>query len=458
MFEESVQRAFLAVAIVFSITVLIALFDPRTSRSATPLSEDRIPADSVVAGPPPPPPTVEFFAEPAAEPEADGDQPGAVDVAGDPIGATIDWHEERSGMSLRAPMDGCEATAVNLPPDEIATRFRCEPGDVRPAAPGQVILVVREPLIEDERPQEVADDWTWARGLSMGPFIVVDHGPQSTVGSAISVYSGLTEVNEFMSPGRQVDFDTVLGTNAPAAEAPDPLADLGFELWVDDVAHERGQSPLAVPTFETALGHAEQLATLIVAPSDNTCPFPGGTTNNLPNAPRTYRSGTHQGVDFNCAEPGHSATAVADGRVVMIVNDFKDPAPGARNATLANAAAAGTTPHWILAMLYGNFVVVDHGPIDGVGQVTTIYAHLRRVDNGIRLGGLVARGQRLGEVGNTGTSTAAAELTDQEPGSIHLHWELFVDGVYLGRDLSGPETEQVYATLLCPTGTALFGC
>jgi len=454
MFEESMQRAFLAVAIVFAITVLIALFDPRTSTSSTPLSEESLAAESVVAEPTAPPPTP----EPVVEESTAADDDQSAPAPSVPIGETIDRHEERSGLALRAPMDGCAATATNLPPGEIASRFDCEPGDVRPVAPGQVILVVREALVEGESPPEIADDWTWNRGLSMGPFIVVDHGPQATVGSAISVYSGLTEVNEFMSPGRQVDFDTVLGTNVPTLDDPSGFADLGFELWVDDVPHERGRSPLATPTFDTAQSYAQQLATLIVAPSDNTCPFPGSAINNLPNADRSYRSGTHQGVDFNCAEPGHSATAVADGRVVMIVNDFKDPAPAARNATLQNAAAAGTTPHWILTMLYGNFVVVDHGPIDGVGQVTTIYAHLKRVDNGIRLGGLVARGQRLGEVGNTGTSIAAAEQTDEEPGSIHLHWELFVDGVYLGRDLNGLETAEVYSELLCPTGTALFGC
>jgi len=452
MFEESMQRAFLAVAIVFSITVIIALVDPRTSRSATPLTDDRLPTESVVEPTAVPSTAVPEVLDPTpvAEPTA---APAAVSIA-----ATIDQHEFRSGLALRAPMDGCVTLGYDVAPGDLQSRFSCEPGDVRPVAPGQVILVLREPMIEGEQPPAIAEDWVWARGLSMGPFVVVDHGPQGDVRSAISVYSGLTEVNEFMSPGRQVDFDTVLGTNQAATDAPGELADLGFELWVDDQPHDQAVTEPQLPSFDDEIAKAQRLSTVIVAPADNTCPFPGAATNNLPNAPRDYRSGTHQGVDLNCAEPGHSAKAAADGRVVMIVNDFRDPAPGARNATLGNAAAAGTTPHWILAMLYGNFVVVDHGPIDGVGQVTTIYAHLDRVDNGIRLGGAVSRGQRLGEIGNTGTSTAAAELTAQEPGSIHLHWEIFVDGQYLGRGLSGFETSQVYSALLCPTGTALAGC
>lgn len=452
MFEESVQRAFLAVAIVFSITVIIALVDPRTSKSAT-LSDDEIPVESVVAEAPTAPPTeVPVVEEPTLEAAP---APAAPMVS---ISSTIDVQEARSGLALRSPMDDCVTIASNLAPGDIANRFICSAGDVRPVAPGQVIMVVREPMIDGIAPPTVADDWQWFRGLSMGPFVVVDHGPQSNAESVISVYSGFTEVNEFMSPGRQVDFDDVLGSNFPSPSAATDQAELGFEMWVDDQPHDRGAIESPAVDVDTATRYAERLSTVIVAPSDNTCPFPGGATNNLPNALRAYRSGTHQGVDFNCAEPGHSAKAVADGQVVMIVNDFKDPAPGARNATLNNAAAAGTTPHWILAMLYGNFVVVDHGVIDEVGQVTTIYAHLERVDNGIQLGSSVARGQRLGEVGNTGTSIAAAELTAQEPGSIHLHWELFVDGQYLGKGLTGGETTRVYSTLLCPTGTALAGC
>ena len=92
-------------------------------------------------------------------------------------------------------------------------------------------------------------------------------------------------------------------------------------------------------------------------------------------------------------------------------------------------------------MLYGNYVVVDHGIIDGVGHVVSIYAHLDALDPAIGIGRPVEAGQLLGWVGNSGTDTGALD------GPLHLHWELHVDDQYLGAGLSATETRTVYATL-----------
>ncbi len=191
------------------------------------------------------------------------------------------------------------------------------------------------------------------------------------------------------------------------------------------------------------IGIAEVLAARIVLPSD--CPLPLDEAASLPNADRSYRSGIHQGIDFICEEPGRSAVAALDGRVVMAVGDYIDPSPEDRNAVLDIAAVAGDTPQWTLAMLYGNFVVVDHGVIDGVGHVATIYAHLEAIDDDVAVGSVVRSGDRLGEIGNRGTSTASSGGV--RPRSIHLHWEIEIDGVFLGAGEDPSKTRAIYSTL-----------
>lgn len=60
---------------------------------------------------------------------------------------------------------------------------------------------------------------------------------------------------------------------------------------------------------------------------------------------------------------------------------------------------------------YGNAVIIDHG-----GGFSTVYAHLSSI--GTSLGASVARGQTVGQIGNTGNSTGP-----------HLHFETRIGGV-----------------------------
>jgi murein DD-endopeptidase MepM/ murein hydrolase activator NlpD len=63
---------------------------------------------------------------------------------------------------------------------------------------------------------------------------------------------------------------------------------------------------------------------------------------------------------------------------------------------------------------YGNYVTIDHGH----GYIT-LYAHMGRVD--VKVGDKVLKGQTIGKVGNTGTSTAP-----------HLHYEV----IYMGKKVN----------------------
>lgn len=230
-----------------------------------------------------------------------------------------------------------------------------------------------------------------------------------------------------------VDMEVVPG-GCPSQPVPVP-----FGGW--DPATAQSPLPSAPLSFEQSLDVASRLATSLVPPSD--CPVPVESPDLMPNAPRdSYRAGIHQGVDFACF--GRTVRAVLDGRVVVAVGDYTTPPLPDLEAVLATTYELGATPPYILIMLYGNYVVIDHGMIDGVGHVASLYVHLDALDPDIKIGGAITAGQPLGVMGSTGTVQAAAGVT---PLGYHLHWELHINGHYLAQGLSIAETEEVYRAL-----------
>ena len=110
----------------------------------------------------------------------------------------------------------------------------------------------------------------------------------------------------------------------------------------------------------------------------------------------------HNGTDLR-APQGSRVLAAADGRVTKVAYEAKG---------------------------YGNYVQIDHG----LGR-TTLYAHMRRVQKGVRPGVLVKKGQLIGLVGRTGLATGP-----------HLHYELMIDGVQINPATADlPDTENLSA-------------
>ncbi|KXK39682.1 MAG: M23 family metallopeptidase [Saprospiraceae bacterium] len=91
----------------------------------------------------------------------------------------------------------------------------------------------------------------------------------------------------------------------------------------------------------------------------------------------------HKGIDFT-APKGTHIQATGDGKVVGV-----------------NKAGSG----------YGKNVMIDHGY-----GYKTLYAHMNTID--VKEGQFVKKGQRIGLVGSTGSSTAP-----------HLHYEVHLNGV-----------------------------
>jgi murein DD-endopeptidase MepM/ murein hydrolase activator NlpD len=82
----------------------------------------------------------------------------------------------------------------------------------------------------------------------------------------------------------------------------------------------------------------------------------------------------------------------------------------APTGTPVYAAAAGSVTLAELTAIHGNMIVIDHG-----WGVLTGYAHLSSI--AVEVGQLVAEGELIGKVGNTGLSTGS-----------HLHWQVWVGG------------------------------
>ena len=140
----------------------------------------------------------------------------------------------------------------------------------------------------------------------------------------------------------------------------------------------------------------------------------------LPNSPRDYRAGWHEGIDFP-ADRGTPVRAAADGTVIRVDRDFVDWDAESLGAALDAALALGYTPEETLDRIRGRQVWIDHGR-----QIVTRYAHLDSVAD-LVVGESVRRGQLIGTVGSSGL----------EEGGPHLHFEVRVRDDYLGDWLEG---------------------
>jgi murein DD-endopeptidase MepM/ murein hydrolase activator NlpD len=167
----------------------------------------------------------------------------------------------------------------------------------------------------------------------------------------------------------------------------------------------------------------------------------------MPNAPREYRSGRHEGVDFygydNCTtiEEATPVLAAKDGVVLRADIDYTDLTQEELDAANARIAAGEPEAFEVVDLFRGRQVWVDHG--DGV---ITRYAHLSGIAEGVREGARVAQGQAIAFVGESGTPESLSN-----PGSeMHLHWELRVGETFLGAEAEPADVRALYTGLFQP--------
>ncbi|EEG77828.1 LysM peptidoglycan-binding domain-containing M23 family metallopeptidase [Dethiobacter alkaliphilus] len=162
----------------------------------------------------------------------------------------------------------------------------------------------------------------------------------------------------------------------------------------------------------------------------------------LPNAPRSYRNGVHEGLDFyNTA--GKSVRAVADGKIIRADHDFKEMTPKEYDKAIERAMAASITPEEILDKLRGMQVWIEHK--DGV---VTRYCHLDSISSDVKVGQSVSQGQTIGKVGNTGTKNSVVGENLSASGAPHLHFEIWYQGAFLGQGRPLSEVRKIYTQVL----------
>lgn len=164
----------------------------------------------------------------------------------------------------------------------------------------------------------------------------------------------------------------------------------------------------------------------------------------MPNAPRDYRSGIHEGVDFygydSCTdiEAGQPVIAAKDGVVVRVDLDYHDLTQEELDAANGRIAAGEPNVFEVLDLFRGRQVWIDHG-----NGIVTRYAHLGSIEPGLQEGERVAQGQTIAGVGDSGTPESLSN-----PGTEnHLHWELRIGETFLGVELPPEEVRALYEGL-----------
>ena len=171
----------------------------------------------------------------------------------------------------------------------------------------------------------------------------------------------------------------------------------------------------------------------------------------MPNAPRSYRNGTHEGVDFYhgdvCTEivRGLPVRAMYEGVVTRAMHAYQDITSDVVAALTARTQDQGYRDPEALDIFLGRQVWIDHG-----NGVTTRYCHLDGIDPAVDVGVFVRQGDALGGVGESGTPESITA-----PGQeVHLHTELRINESFLGAGLPAGEVRALYTHLFTSSDPA----
>lgn len=161
----------------------------------------------------------------------------------------------------------------------------------------------------------------------------------------------------------------------------------------------------------------------------------------LPGAPRAYRNGIHEGVDYYngyVGVPIEMNTPVfssAEGTVIRADHGYEELTPEKHEQITEEARSAKITPEEILDKLRGKQVWIKHE-----GGIVTRYAHLYSIPEDLSEGDEVEKGEHIGGVGNSGTSHGVEGTNN----GAHLHFEIWLsDDYYLGKGMEPMESREI---------------
>ena len=167
----------------------------------------------------------------------------------------------------------------------------------------------------------------------------------------------------------------------------------------------------------------------------------------MPNSPREYRNGTHEGVDWydlsSCARvsAGTAVVAMYGGVAIRADLDYQDLTPRVLADLEAYTEDCKCTDPDVLDAYRGRQLWIDHG-----SGIVTRYAHLGGIAEGVYVGAEVRQGQLVATVGESGTPESV-----REPGTeMHLHAEVRIDDSFLGAGLPPDEVRALWQRLFDP--------
>lgn len=198
---------------------------------------------------------------------------------------------------------------------------------------------------------------------------------------------------------------------------------------------------VAVPSGAVLVGNQAHDMHLLTNLAEFVVPITGSNITfrdfQLPGAPRHYRLGVHNGIDLYW-QPGTQVRSIGAGMVIRADTDYTPPTAVDLAAWAADTESRGFTSEAILDNYMGRQVWIEHAP-----GIVSRYAHLRSIATDIRAGTAVARGQTIGEVGNSGSPASL----ESEQADAHLHYELWIGETHLGQYLRPIETREMVESI-----------
>ncbi|MGL4368460.1 MAG: peptidoglycan DD-metalloendopeptidase family protein [Spirochaetota bacterium] len=169
-----------------------------------------------------------------------------------------------------------------------------------------------------------------------------------------------------------------------------------------------------------------------------------------PNANRSYRGGTHHGLDifYYHADDSYAPIPVtketpicAAGDGIIIRADFSYT-PLSEAEWKTQSAYYQKNPHTFDARSFGGQQVwIDHQ-----NGIVTAYNHLSSIDSSVKPGAKIKKGAVLGKAGNSGL---LGEAQGKDYGT-HLHFEIWVDSYYLGYGMNPEEVKNYVRWIFFP--------